>query len=505
MSQYELIKTAYRVYGKSIRQIAKEFGHSRKTVRKALAEVSPRYQRKEPAVSPVMDSYRQVIVSWLKADQDVPKNQRHTARRVYSRLVEEYGFTGAESTVRRYVRHVKISEGLYKREAFIPLSPEAGKEAEVDWGRAMAIMAGEKRTIELFCMRSKYSGRDFVRAYPHARQEAFFDGHIHAFHYFGGVFPKLVYDNLTSAVWQVLRGRQRIEQESFIAFRSYYTFEACFCNPGQGHEKGGVEGLVGYARRNYLVPLPRVRNFAELNDLLLRSCLAHGHHRVYGKSASINELSEAEQPLLLPLPQADYPVKQVFSANADHYSTVKLDSNRYSVPTYYAGLKVNVELGVERVLIYYHREKIADHERVFGKGKWQLDPFHYLELLAQKPMAFDAARPLQQWRARWPASYEKLLSHFRRKNGHSGGAKAFVKVMLLLKRHPQATLERAIETALELNLSDAASVELLITHWQTPTKRVEPIAIGQLPELAGYRVEPPDLERYGALLKGARP
>jgi transposase len=441
-----------------------------------------------------------VIVSWLKADQEVPKNQRHTARRVYSRLVEEYGFTGSESTVRRYVRQMKINEGLYKREAFIPLSPEAGQDAEVDWGRAMVIMAGEKRAVDLFCMRSKYSGRDFVRAYPHTRQEAFFDGHLHGFHFFGGVFPKLVYDNLSSAVLQVFRGHKRIEQQNFIAFRSYYTFEACFCNPGEGHEKGGVEGLVGYARRNYLVPLPQVKDFAELNERLLRSCLAHGHHRISGKSASINELSEAEQPLLLSLPQTDYPVKQLFCANVDHYSTVKVDSNRYSVPTYYAGLKVNVELGVERLRIYYQREKIADHERVFGKAKWQLDPLHYLELLAQKPMAFDAARPLQQWRSRWPASYEKLLSHFRQKNGHTRGAKAFVKVMLLLKRYPQVTLERAIETALEMNLSDAASLELLITHWQTPFKRTDFFEMGAFPELAGYKVEPPDLESYGALL-----
>lgn len=502
MSQYELIKTAYRVYGKSIREIAKEFGHSRKTVRKALREVSPQYGRKRMPVSPVMGPYHGMISSWLRSDLEVPRNQRHTARRIYSRLLEEYDFKGAESTVRRYVRHLKIDEGLYKREAFIPLEPEMGKEAEVDWGRAVVIMSGEKRTVELFCLRSKYSGRDFVRAYPHARQEAFFDGHIHGFHYFGGVFPKLVYDNLSSAVLQVLRGKKRIEQQSFVAFRSYYTYEACFCNPGKGHEKGGVEGLVGYARRNYLVPLPEVESFEELNERLLKSCLAHGYHQISGKSATINELSDAERPLLLSLPDADYPVKQVFCAKVDHYSTVKADSNRYSVPAYYAGLKVNVELGVERVMIYHNRDKIAEHQRLFGKGKWQLDPFHYLELLARKPLAFEAARPIRQWRVAWPASYERLLEHFRHKNGQSYGTRAFLKVLLLLKQYPQVLVERAIEKALKLRLSDAASVELLIEHWQTPTKRIEPLRASDLPELAGYQVEPPDLAHYGTLLKG---
>jgi transposase len=502
MSQYELIKTAARVYGKSIRQIAREFGHSRNTVRKALSEVRPEYRRQRAPASPVMDPHREVILSWLRSDLEVPRNQRHTARRVYSRLVEEYDFGGAESTVRRYVRHLKIDEGLYKREAFIPLEPEVGKEAEVDWGRAVVIMAGEKRSVELFCMRSKYSGRDFVRAYPHARQEAFFDGHIHAFHYFEGVFPKLVYDNLSSAVLQVLKGKKRIEQESFVAFRSYHTFEPRFCNPGKGHEKGGVEGLVGYARRNYLVPLPEVESFEELNERLLRSCLAHGYHQTSGKSATINELSEAEQPLLLSLPEADYPVKQVFTGNVDHYSTVKADCNRYSVPTYYAGLKVNVELGVERVMIYYNRDKIAEHQRAFGKDKWELNPFHYLELLAKKPMAFEAARPIRQWRVAWPSSYECLLEHFRHKNGQSRGTRAFLKVLLLLKQYPQALVERAIEKALELRLSDAASLELLIEHWQTPAKRIEPLEMSDLPELAGYQVEPPDLDSYGTLLKG---
>ena len=504
MSQYELIKTAHRVYGKSIRQIARDFGHSRRTVRKALREVVPHYERKEAPVSPIMDSYRAVILTWLLSDLEVPRNQRHTARRVYSRLVEEYGFSGAESTVRRYVRRLKIAEGLYKREAFIPLEPEVGKEAEVDWGRAVVIMDGQKQSVELFCMRSKYSGKAFVWAYPHARQEMFFDGHIHGFHHFGGVFPRLVYDNLSSEVLQVLRGKKRIEQESFVAFRSYYTFEACFCNPGKAHEKGGVEGLVGYARRNYLVPLPKVKSFEELNEHLLNHCLAHGHRKVSGKNATINELSQAEEPLLLSLPQRDFPVKQVFSANVDHYSTVKIECNRYSVPTYYAGLKVNVELGVERVMIYYDRDKIAEHRRVFGKSKWELNPFHYLELLAKKPMAFETARPIRQWRLSWPASYERLLRHFRHKNGQSRGTKAFVNVLLLLKQHPQVLVERTIETALRLGLSDAASIELLIEHWQTPAEWIEPMALNTQPKLAGYHVQPPDLEGYGALLKGGR-
>jgi transposase len=458
-----------------------------------------------------MDPYRAVILEWLKSDLDAPRKQRHTAHRIYSRLLEEYEFSGAESTVRRYVRLLKIEEGLYEREAFIPLEVDAGKEAEVDWGKAWVIMGGEKRQIDLFCMRPKYSGKDFVRAYPHARQEAFFDGHIHAFHYYGGVFPRLIYDNLTSAVLKILRGKKRLEQKAFIAFRSYYTFEAVFCNPGRGNEKGGVEGLVGYARRNYLVPVPEVETFDELNELLLKRCLAHSRGRISGKEGTIEERFEMERSHLLSLPAGDYPVKQVFSVEVDHYSTIKADCNRYSVPTYYEGLlvewlaqKVDVELGVDRLSIHYNRRKIAEHRRVFGKGKWQLDPFHYLSLLTRKPAAFEAARPIRQWRIEWPASYERLLDHFRRKNALGKGTKEFIKVLMLLAEYPKELVDHAIEQALQLGLSDAASLQLLLDpQRQVAEEGFEPLAIEQYPRLTGYEVAPPDLESYGALLSGS--
>lgn len=504
MSQYELIKTAYRVYGKSIREIAREYGHSRKTVRKAIREVSPVYEQKQERVHPVMDPYRDVIVSWLRLDKKMPRKQRHTARRIFTRLQEEYDFTGCESTVRRFVRKLKISNGLYRCEAFIPLEADPGKEAEVDWGEAIAIIGGERRKVNLFCMRPKYSGKDFVRAYPHARQEAFFDGHIHAFRYYGGVFPRLIYDNLSSAVLRVLRGKRRIEQEAFITFRSYYTYEAHFCNPGKGNEKGGVEGLVGYARRNYLVPVPEAESFEALNEILLSRCLSHTGHRTSGKSDTIAALFEVEQPLLLPLPASDYPVKQILPVNVDHYSTVTVDSNRYSVPTEYAGLQVSAELGVDHLKVYYNRKLVADHVRVFGKSKWQLDPFHYLELLTRKPQAFDSARPIRQWRESWPGSYERLLGHFRDRNGQSKGTKEFIKVLMLLPHYSRGLVDAAIEKALTFGLSDAAAIKLLLDYQLAESMVVNPLSIDAHPKLAGYQVAAPDLESYGSLLEGGR-
>ena len=195
--QYELIRTASRVYGKSIRQIRRETGHHRTTIRKALAGTEPKYRRQKEPRAPVMDPVAKIVERWLLGDRQQPRKQRHTARRVYTRLVNEHQFTGAEMSVRRWVREWKAAHGWGRREAVLPLDPAVAREAKVDWGTAWVRMAGQRRQVKLFVMRPRYSGKPFVRAYPWERQEMFFDGHMHAFSYYGGVFLELVYDNLT--------------------------------------------------------------------------------------------------------------------------------------------------------------------------------------------------------------------------------------------------------------------------------------------------------------------
>lgn len=221
MDVYEMIRTANRKCGKSIHALAREFGFHRTTIRKVLAGVTPEYRRTQEPMHPVMDEWIATIDAWLTADRDRPKKQRHTARRIFDRLRDELGFTGSDSTVRHFVRERRAALGFRNSEVAIPLDPEAAREAEVDWGIAQVIMAGVMLKIKLFCMRSRFSGKMFVRAYPGERQEMFFDGHMAAFVYFCGVFPVIVYDNLTTAVKTVFRGRQRVEQAKFVQFRSY--------------------------------------------------------------------------------------------------------------------------------------------------------------------------------------------------------------------------------------------------------------------------------------------
>ncbi len=371
MDQYELIRTAQRVYGKSGREIARETGHSRNTVKKALEGQPWGYSERRHQAYPVLGQYLKIIDGWLLADREAPKKQRHTAHRVYTRLVDEYGFTGGESTVRHSVKQAKIRLGLTSQAVFLPLEPDVGREAEIDWGTATALIGGERVTVKFFCLRSKYSGKHFVRCYPCERQQAFFEAHLHAFEFFGGIFPVLIYDNLTSAVRKVLQGKSREEQESFVAFRSYHSFEARFCNPGQGHEKGGVEGGIGYVRRNYLVPVPEAQSFAALNEEVLRRCVRYGAHRISGREQSVNELFDQERSQLLTLPHVRFTTVRTLNGKVNKYATVIVDRNHSSVPTRYVGLTVQILLDVDRLRVWYRQQEVACHERVYGCNKWQ--------------------------------------------------------------------------------------------------------------------------------------
>lgn len=474
MDQYEYIRIAHRVYEKGIGQIQRETGHDRKTIRKALREEPYGYSKRDHQPVPITGPYLEIIQGWLAADMEVQKKQRHTARRIYHRLVSEHDYKGSEVTIRRQVREVKRLLGMSERKVFLPLEPDCGQEAEVDWGTAEGIISGERVRMKFFCMRSKYSGKHFVGCYPCERQQAFFDGHMHAFSFFGGVFSTLIYDNLTSAVQKVLKGKNRKEQESFIKFRSYYNFSPRFCNPGSGHEKGGVEGMVGYVRRNYMVPIPRAESFEELNQKLLKECLSYGRHRLQGQNETVGELFEKEKAHLVSLPEVAFSNIQTTDAKVNPYSTALVDKNHYSVPTRYVGLRVQAVMKVSEIEIYSDRKRIATHKRAFANNNWQLDPDHYLELLQQRPQAFYSARPIRQWRKRWPGSLEHLLAKLQETHGPTDGIKDFVSVLMLLRDHEADQVYAAVDLALENGLGSSSGVKHLLLH-SSPKETIPPL------------------------------
>jgi transposase len=495
----EAIRRAYFIEKKRIRQIAREFKCSRPTVRKAIASAEPeQYTLKVSRQAPVLGSYKARIDELLAENERLPRKQRYTGHKIYVTLRDE-GYTGSESSVRGYI--AKRRKEKKRPKVYIPLEFDPGTDGQVDWGEALAIIAGERVTVQMFVMRLCYSRRIFVQAFPTQKQEAFFEGHVHAFHHFQGVAQRISYDNLKAAVKRILEGRNRQEQESFIIFRSHYLFASHFCTPGQGHEKGRVEDGVGFARRNFLVPIPEVASFEELNVHLLTACLADDQRRVDRQPVTIGEAWEMEKPHLRPLPAKDFKCCVTKLVTLNGFGQVEFETNRYSVP--YDDRRRNLVLRAYpfRVDILYLDDVIASHPRCYAKKQDVLDPLHYLPLLEQRPGAFDHAKPIRRWRKSWPPVYERLLTELRERWPEGRGVREFVRILKLHSDHPADLITQAVEQALAYGCAHADGVELCLRRLLDPEAPVSSIDLSQWPQLAHVSTPVPDLRCYDQLLE----
>jgi transposase len=499
VEQKEQIRRAFYLEGKSIRQIQRETGYHRQTIRKALQDGEvPRYQAKDARKSPVLDPVKPIIDRWLDEDQDRPPKQRHTAKRIHERLTTEYGFQGAESTVRRYVgqRRKKM-----RAQVFVPLDYAPGQIGQVDFGQAQAVIAGEQVTTQLFCMRLGYSKQPFVSAVPSQAQEAFFEGHVRAFGFLGGVPRVLVYDNLKAAVKRVLQGKGREEQAAFVAFRSHYLFESQFCTPRQGHEKGLVEGLVGYARRNWLVPIPEFPTWDALNAYLLSKCRAEGGRRLRGMEVTIGEALAQERAQFLPLPSCPYRCCTVRPARANGFGLVTFQTNRYSVPADHAHEALWLRAYVDRIEISNGRQTLAVHDRCYKREQDILNPLHYLPLLEQRPGAWEQAKPIQQWQTWWPQVYDTYLATLReRLPTTSQATREFVRILRLHEDHPEEVIAQALQQALDGHCYSADGVKQIVRRLTEPVHTVTHLEEDALPVPDVRPVVWPEVDQFDRLL-----
>ena len=494
----EEIRRAYFIQDKSVRQIARELGHSRETVRKAIESAEPTaYTPKKPRPSPVLGPYKARIDELLAESERLPRKQRFTGRKICE-LIRDEGYTGSEPTVRRYIAQRRREKK--KRQVYIPLEFDPGSDAQVDWGEAMTIIAGERVTVQMFIMRLCYSRKLFVKAFPVQKQEAFLAGHVGAFHHFQGVPHRISYDNLKAAVKRILEGRNRQEQEKFIVFRSHYLFESHFCTPGQGHEKGRVEDGVGFARRNFMVPIPKVASFAELNDHLLAACLADDQRRVDRQKVTVGQAWEMEKPHLLPLPERDFECCVTRAVTLNPYSQVEFETNRYSVPTDEAYRNLVIKAYPFRIDVLHLDRVIASHPRCYKRKQDILNPLHYLPLLEQRPGAFDHAQPIRRWREGWPPVYERLLAQLRAKWPDGRGVREFIRILKLHRDHPADLVIRAVSQALEYGCAHADGVELCLRQLTSPSPPVSPIDLSNWPKLVAVGTQAPDLHCYDRLL-----
>jgi transposase len=501
MDLFEQLRREHEVGVGTVAGVAAKFGVHRRLVRQALAGALPPQHNYPLRSKPKLAAVMAFIDSVLEADRRAPRKQRHTARRIYRRILTEFADAAvAESTVRNHVRERKRQMGLSSRETFVPQSYSMGQEAQVDWYEAYVDFDGERTKMYVFVMRSMASGAAFHRAYHHATQQAFLEAHELAFSYFGGVFRILRYDNLASAVRKILRGHRRVETVRFAAFRSHWRFEAEFCTPGEGHEKGGVEGEGGYFRRNHLVPVPNVADVDALNEFLLACCREDEARVLDGRTQSIGALLAEERAHLHSRVTEGFDLAEIVFPLVDKHGCVPVKTNFYSAPAQ-TGSRVEVRITASHVAIWHRGCQIARHERCHQHRQQVLDLEHYLDVLAHKPGAFAGSKPLAQWRqaGRWPACYDTLWERLRVRHGKQAGTRAMVDVVKMGREFGHDRLAVAVDAAVSAGASDVAAVRYLLTEAGLHKTHPEPLDVG---ELACYDRPVPNFAEYDRLLAG---
>jgi len=452
---YGRVRRAVIVEGKSRRETAREFGIARKTVNKMLQySVPPGYRRTQPIRKPKLGPWLGVIDAMLEQDQSHPKKQRHTAKRILDRLREEHGYGGGYTIVKDYVR----LHQLRHEEMYVPLSHAPG-EAQADFGEAQVVMAGVEQKAHYFVMDLPHSDDSFVVAYPAETTEAFCDAHVRAFEYFAGVPRFIVYDNTKLAVAQILGNGERKKTRTFAELQSHYLFAERFGRPGKGNDKGGAENLVGYARRNFLVPVPSQSSWEELNQHLLEQCQKRRVQRVWGETETIGERFERDRAALLELPATPYEACEKQTAKVSSLSLVRYRTNDYSVPTEYGHRPVLVKGYVDAVVIACASEVIARHPRSYQREDIIFEPRHYLALLEQKIGALDQAAPLANWEL--PEGFAQLRRMLEARLGKPG-KREYVQVLRLLETFRVEEVSAAIQDALRLGTISFDAVKHLV-------------------------------------------
>jgi len=497
MENWAEIRRRVLVDGQSKRSVCREFDIHWDTLRKILNHPEPAgYRRAGPRPKPKLEPFLPVIHQILKDDGKAPRKQRHTARRIFERLRDEHGYGGKLTIVKQAVAAWRRS----RAEVFIPLTHRPG-EAQVDFGQAEVMLDGQATTVALFVMTLPYSDTLFLCAFPRECTEAFLEGHVRAFAFFGGVPRRISYDNSKIAVARVTGSRDRTLTDAFLRLKSHHLFESHFCLVRRPNEKGHVETLIGYARRNFLVPVPTVHGGLEpLNAGVDVRCRDELPRQVRGHPTTKGERLDEERSRLLPLPTETFVAARVEKPLADSLSLVRFDTNDYSVPTAYAHHHVTAVGTVATVRFVVGDCVVATHRRCWGREQVFYDPIHYLALLERKPGALDFAAPLVGWEL--PVCFGVLRRRLEAELG-GPGTRQYIKVLRLLEGAALKELTRAVQRALELGTADADAVRLILEH-----RRETPVGLFSLdgrPHLKLVSVPAPDLSAYGGLTAGVAP
>jgi transposase len=454
VDDYGAIRRARRD-GMSIRQISRQFGHTRKTVRYVLNHAEPPVARTRDRKAPLLGPVEPIIDRILADDEDAPPKQRHTAAQIHRRLREEHAYPGGYAQVQRYV----LKHRRRYRETFIPLGHLPGHRLEADFGHIHVDFPDGRRPVPFLVAAWAYSNAPFVLALPFERTEAILEGMVAAFEFFGGVPREVWWDNPRTVATLILKGRERQIHPRYAALASHHVFEPKFCMPARGNEKPDAESTVKGVQKRFATPVPRVDDLDDLNVLLRRWCLAERERVVRSLAGpfTIKDRLAEDLASASPLPRDRFEACVIHPAVAvDKYQSVAFDGNRYSVPRAFAFGLVTVKGFVDRVAIVSQGQVVATHGRSLEKSKMILDPLHFLATLDRKPGSLDHAPVFRDWSL--PACFADFRVRLERQHGPSAGARQYARVLQLLTEHPLTRLSTAIETCIREQLDTADAV-----------------------------------------------
>ena len=411
MAQIDYIKDLYENEDLSLREISRRTGHSFQTVQKYAyqenwsAEKLPNLEAEN---YPNLEKYIPSIDEWMELDRKLPRKQRHTAMRIYHRLVDEQGYQGSYSSVKRYVRKKKFVLKL-AAEGYLPLAQPCG-HGQVDFGESLYYDArGKERKGYALTVSFPQSNKGYTQFFPSQNQECLLEGLKRVFERIGGVPLRLRFDNLSTAVAKVLEGGERELTEGFRRFMLHYRFRADFCNPASGNEKGNVENKVGYSRRNAFVPVPTVTSFEAFNEWLWDWCEKDAQRLHYKYKIPIQELWEADRESLLKLPEYPFPVFRYEALSVNKYGFAVIDTNKYGLAPTLAGKTVQAKIFFDHVEFYYDHHPVGRYRRSYGRDEELYDWTQYVGTLLKKPGAVEHTRFFKQL----PQQWQELLAQSR--------------------------------------------------------------------------------------------
>lgn len=478
---YKKIRHLHEHEGKSQRAISQILGISRNTVKKYCEGSQVPWERQGVSGRQryvITDEVLEFIKSCLAGDEaENIKKQKHTAKRIYDRLVEELDFTGGETTIREIVAELKGKQ----TKAFIPLSYDPGEAIQIDWGEATVYIKGKKMKVNLFCMRECYSADMYCKAFYRPNEESFLEGQISGFDYFEGAPKRIIFDNAKVAVKEGF-GVHAKAQDRYKALAAHYAFQCVFCNIAEGHEKGLVEGLVGWIRRNVLVPIPRVESIDDLNTELLRRCLKYREHKIAGREQTVGEMALTTKVRMTQLPRYRFDSSKSITARVGEFSTVRFDYNHYSVPFKYVNKEVSIKGYGNEVVMMYRNTEIARYSRCYERGKTLYRLEHYIDLIEKRPRSVFNAKPVKN------NISTELLEIGRRLSG----PREMVKLLRLCIDYGEPRVITAISSLTSPMLSVEQIQAYLLPDTPLPEKIYPPIEI---------KVSKPQFDKYDALMK----